>query len=199
MTQKSCSCTFVLEKWKLCPHKNISTNVHSSLVHNCPNRKQTRYNSGSELLNKRTYIFTMDYLLPRKNKETNNWYMEHTAKIYKEFLLNKSRKLKCWCTAWLILCDIHEISKLKNRGEISCSLAWRRREYRRKVGVAIENSMKNSWGDSTSLFLHGMHVYILVVILYQSFLICYHWGTLGTWGLWVLFPTTACKSTVILK
>lgn len=65
--------------------------------------------------------------------------------------------------------------------------------------MAIKSELRTTGGYENVLYLVSICVSILVVILYNSFVRCYHWGKLAKGTQALLFLTTACESTIISK
>jgi hypothetical protein len=61
--------------------------------------------------------------------------------------------------------------------------------------MTIKRQHKDPCNDDHAFYLHCINVNILFVILYQTFLRCYTWGTLGKicMGFSVLLLTVLCK------
>ena len=66
-----------------------------------------------------------------------------------------------------------------------------------RTDVAIKGQHERSLWWWNVLYLDCININILVVALYYSFAICYHWEKLGK-GYTVLFLTTVCECTMIL-
>ena len=48
---------------KVCPHKDLDTNVCSSFIYNCQNWRQSKSPSTVKWINKLSYVHTMEHIM----------------------------------------------------------------------------------------------------------------------------------------
>lgn len=79
------------DKWKICPYKDLYTNVYSSFIFNCVKHKATQ-TSIIRGMNKQTVVYTGILRINKKEWAAGSWNMSESQNNYAKW--KKSDKSK---------------------------------------------------------------------------------------------------------